>query len=448
MEDLRREHQQQLAALAAQLEGNTDPISIQKKTASNLFRYDGKQDQQGRVIDLSAFNKPLYLDREAETLEVQGLATYEDIVSSTVPNGFLPTVAPGFKQITIAGAIVGVAIESTCYRYGFVHDGLLEADVLLADGTIVTCSPDNQYADLFYGLGNSYGTLGYILRAKIRVVPVTPYVALHTERFNDTQSLLDAMEAATRNPEVEYIESATYTKDELYLTTGKQVREVPRLLNIYGLTIFYKEISRPGDVYLRTEDYVFRYDPEWFWGLPEGPLYSLFRLLAPKSLRNSGFYKRQYAAAAKRAAAKGVSPLKDDQEHLIQDWQVPWPEAKVLLDFALSTVDILGKPWLITPIVSPGKATSYPIKPDTLYFNLGCYTFARKQAGKEPYYNTKVMDAFCFARGGIKMLYSSTFISEGEFDRLYAGDARATLKQKYDPKTLLPTLYEKVARAA
>ena len=149
------------------------------------------------------------------------------------------------------------------------------------------------------GLGNSYGILGYILRAKIQVVPVTPYVALHTERFNDTKSLLDAMEAATHNPEVEYIESATYTKDELYLTTGKQVREVPRLLNIYGLTIFYKEISRPGDLYLRTEDYVFRYDPEWFWGLPEGPLYSLFRLLAPKSLRDSGFYKRQYAAAAR-----------------------------------------------------------------------------------------------------------------------------------------------------
>lgn len=445
--DLRERHAHQIAELAVQLEGNTEPIALRKKTASNLFRYDSKEEAKAREVDLSEFNQPLYLDEKAQALDVQGLATYETVVKYTVQRGFLPTVAPGFKQITVGGALVGVAIESTCYKYGFAHDGLLEADVLLPDGKIVTCSPTNEFADLFYGLGNSYGTLGYILRAKIRVVPVTPYVALHTESYDDTGSLLTAMEAAMHDPEIEYIESATYSPNRLYLTTGKQVEQPGPLLNIYGPTIFYKKISQPGDLWLTTEDYVFRYDPEWFWGLPEGPLYTIFRYLAPKSLRNSGFYKRQYAKNAARAAREGRSALPDDLEHLIQDWQVPWKYAKEILDFALANIDIRNKPWLLTPIVSPGKATAYPIKPNELYFNLGCYTFAKKKPGQEAYYNTKVMDRFCFEHEGIKMLYSTTFITEEAFDRLYAGEARRALKQKYDPRNLLPNLYQRVAKA-
>lgn len=442
--DLRDLHRKQIAKLSKELAGNTEPFRVKKKTASNLFRYNSGSKQQGRSIDLSDFDKVLFLDTEAKTLEVQGLATYETIVRFTTARGFLPTVAPGFKHITTGGAIVGIAIEATCYRYGFAHDGLLEADVLLPDGRVVTCTQDNEYGDLFRGLPNSYGTLGYILRAKIRLVPVTPYVRLTTHRFNDTGNLLTAMEAATRDPGVEYIESAAYSPTELYLTTGTQVKEAGKLLSIYGPTIFYKEISKPGELYLTTEDYIFRYDPEWFWGLPEGPFYTLFRYLAPKGIRNSGFYKRQYAKNAARAEHEGRSMLRDDQEHLIQDWQVPWTHAKKLLDFALTTADIFGKPWLLTPIVSPGWSVAYPIRPDTLYLNLGCYTFARKQPGAEPYHATKTIDAFCFDHGGIKMLYSSSFMTESEFDVRYAGTTRKSLKATYDPQGLLPTLYETI----
>lgn len=447
MLDLRERHREQVAALSSELAGNTQPLRVKKRTVSNLFRYTTGQEFQGRAVDLSEFDKVLYLDTAAQTLEVQGLATYETIVGYTVAQGFLPTVAPGFKHITIGGAIVGIAIEATCYRFGFAHDGLIEADVLLPDGRVVTATMDNEYGDLFRGLPNSYGTLGYILRAKIKLVPVTPYVRLTTKRYNDTMSLLDAMEAATKDPAIEYIESATYSPTELYLTVGAQVEHADKLLSIYGPTIFYKKISKPGELVLTTEDYIFRYDPEWFWGLPEGPLYTLFRYLAPKSLRNSGFYKRRYAENAARATRAGRSPLKDDQEHLIQDWQVPWPHAKALLDTALQTVDIFGKPWLLTPIVSPGWSTAYPIHPNELYLNLGCYTFARKHPDKEPYYSTKVMDAFCFAHDGIKMLYSSSFMTEQEFDERYAGEARRALKATYDPQNLLPTLYETVNKA-
>ncbi len=39
-------------------------------------------------------------------------------------------------------------------------------------------------------------------------------------------------------------------------------------------------------------------------------------------------------------------------------------------------------------------------------------------AGRPPWHYTRIMDRKCFELGGIKMLYSSTFLSKNEFDRL------------------------------
>jgi FAD/FMN-containing dehydrogenase len=444
--DLREWHRRQAKKIAVFLNGNTKKIRLRKNTVSNLFRYDERKYQTSRHINLRKFNRILYLDPVQKTLEVQGLATYEDIVGFTAPRGFLPTVAPGFKQITIGGAIVGIAFESTSYRYGFVHDGLLEADVLLSDGRVVTCSPENEYADLFFGLSNSYGTLGYILRAKIKMRPVAPYVELTTKRFYDSESLCGAMKEATKDEGIEYIENLSYSETELYLTTGKHTSEAQNTLSIYGDTIFYKEISRPGVVRLPIEEYVFRYDPEWFWGLPESLPYALFRKLAPRALRNSGVYKRYYAWNAERAKRRGRSALPEGYEHLIQDWEVPWRFAAAIMEFALRTVDLGGKPWLSTPLVTILPATNYPMKRGELYLNLGCYTFAKRKPGEPLHHNTKSMDEFCFDHEGTKMLYSSTFMEQQAFEGLYGGSARFELKKKYDPQGLLPTLFEKAVQ--
>src|SRR5665213_3105688 len=148
--DWRSQHEAQLQQLQTQLAGNTERIRIKKKTVSNLFRYEGREQSNARIVDLSQFNKPLYIDESKQTLEVQGLTTFESIVDFTLPQGFLPLITPELKHITVGGATVGIGIESNSFRYGFVHDSLLEADVLLPDGRIVTCSQNNEYADLFY----------------------------------------------------------------------------------------------------------------------------------------------------------------------------------------------------------------------------------------------------------------------------------------------------------
>ena len=130
-------------------------------------------------------------------------------------------------------------------------------------------------------------------------------------------------------------------------------------------------------------------------------------------------------------------------EPLIQDWQVPWEHGKTLVEFALREVELGGRPWAAVPIRTPGSPILYPIKPNTLYFNLGSYCQVDRQPEKGDYYYTKILDRKCFELGGIKMLYSSSFLSRQEFDEIYNGTEYAKLKTKYDPGQSARSLYEK-----
>ena len=429
-------------ALEASWRPGPGQLRLEKSTISNLFRYEPRG-QAARRISLRAFNEVIGLDAANRTVEVEGLATYEKIVGYTLARGFLPLVAPELKHITIGGATVGIGIESTCFRYGFVHDGLVEADVLLPGGKIVTCRADNENADLFRALPNSYGTLGYILRAKIKLHAALPYVHLAIERFANVGDYLDAMRAATERKDIDFVEGLFFEGKRFLLMLGRFAKSVPRVDDILRKDVFYKLVQQRADIYLATADYIFRYDPEWFWNIPESAFHTLFRRYAPRRFRNSGFYTRHMARMHALRHALGLRG--DDMEPLIQDWEVPWRHAEELVEFCLANVDMTGRPWAAVPIKTPNRATLYPIPPSELYFNLGSYCQVKRPAGKEPYHYTKIMDRKCFALGGIKMLYSSTFLDEKEFDARFNGTAYRELKQKYDIAGNAPTLYAKVA---
>src|SRR5690606_36393317 len=132
----------------------------------------------------------------------------------------------------------------------------------------------------------------------------------------------------------------------------------------------------------------------------------------------------------------------DGKELLIQDWEVPWDKAEEMLAYAMREVDLDGKPWLAVVIRTPLSPTLYPLRPDTLYFNLGCYCRVRKSAedGRGNFWATRLLDRKCLDLGGVKMLYSSSFMDEVEFDRVYNGTAFHALKAKYDPEGRFPTL--------
>jgi len=434
-------YREKIERLERELSSGASFNAMKKGTTSNLFRYSDDGRQRGRRLDLSGFTDVIGIDRERHVMEVEGLVTYEQIVDAALKAGLLPTIAPELKHITIGGATVGIGIESSGFKHGFVHDGLLEADVLLSSGEVVTCNSD-QHSDLFRALPNSYGTLGYILRAKVKLVPARPFVRLTTERFDSLETYIDAFGRYAASDDIDFLEGLFTSRDHLCLSTGKMTDSADEITDIYRGTQYYKLALQPGTINLKTKDYIFRFDPDWFWNVPDAGFYRFFRQYAPLSVRSSKFYNRY--VASKHALRRALHlPPNTSEEKLIQDWEVPWEHAVELLDYALDEVDLDGKPWVAVPIKPLSKPSLYPVDPSELYMNLGCYCYTRKPKKDVPYYYTKILDDKCFALGGIKMLYSSTFINREHFDELYNGAAYREVKQKYDPSNRFLSLYGK-----
>ena len=139
------QHSLKKEALAARLRapegGAAGPVGLAKET-SNLFR--DRAAPPRRRLDVREFNQVLSVS--ADAVEAEGMITYEDLARECLAYGVMPAVVPQLKTITLGGAVAGVGIESSSHRYGLVHDTMLELEVLLGDGRIVTCTPKRSSA--------------------------------------------------------------------------------------------------------------------------------------------------------------------------------------------------------------------------------------------------------------------------------------------------------------
>jgi FAD/FMN-containing dehydrogenase len=259
-------YQKKKESLAAQLRAaraaDPGPLALQKET-SNLFR--DRAAAPRRRLDVRAFNEVILVDRENNFVESEGMATYEALVDACLPHGVMPAVVPQLKTITLGGALAGVGIESSSHRQGLVHDTVLETDVLLGDGRIVTCSPGNENADLFFGFPNSYGTLGYALRVKAKTIPVKPYVRLQHLRFSDGKLFFQALETYLREGAVDFVDGVVFEPGKMFISLGRFVDEAPYVSDYTYEKIYYRSIAERTEDYLTVKDYLWRWDTDWFW---------------------------------------------------------------------------------------------------------------------------------------------------------------------------------------
>src|SRR4029453_3938755 len=101
----------------------------------------------GLVIDLSMM-KSTRVDPAGQTVRVEPGCTSGDVDHATHPFGL--AVPFGIVSSTgVSGLTLGGGTGYLTRKYGLTIDNLLEADVVLADGSFVTASKD-QNADLFW----------------------------------------------------------------------------------------------------------------------------------------------------------------------------------------------------------------------------------------------------------------------------------------------------------
>jgi FAD/FMN-containing dehydrogenase len=440
------DHASRRAALAAALKAaaasGAAPLGLGKRT-SNLFR--DRHERAKHRLDLSDFRHVLEIDTANGWVDVEGLTSFEALVAQTLPHGVMPAVVPQLKTITVGGAAAGVGIEATSHRYGLVHDTLLEFDVLLADGTIVNCRPDNEHRDLFFGFANSYGTLGYALRLRQRTLPVKPFVKvehiLHAEPgpfFNDL--------AATCGGGADFVDGVVFGPQQFVINRASFVDEAPWVSDYSFEHIYYRSLLEKPVDYLRVQDYIWRWDTDWFWCsrnvYAQNPL--VRRLLGRERL-NSRTYMRIMRWNARWGLTRGLARLRGRHtESVIQDVDIPIANAPEFLAFLLREIGIL--PVWICPVRGPTPDacfTLYPLAPNSLYVNFGFWDVVETRQSYEPGHFNRLVEREVMRLGGIKSLYSDSFFTPGEFAQAYSMKQYDALKAKYDPTGRMLGLYQK-----
>ncbi len=434
---------EKLARLRAELgAGGPGGIGLAKST-SNLFR-DRKAQARPRV-DLSGFNEVIEVDATRSRVAAEGMTPYADLVEATLAHSVMPCVVPQLKSITLGGAAAGVGLEASSFRYGLVHDTLLGLDVLLADGSIVTCTPENEHRDLFYGFPNSYGTLGYALKVTARTVPVKPYVRLEHLRHAQPETFFADLEARCRS-EADFVDGTVFSGKEMYITLGRFADSAPHTSDYTYEHIYYRSIRERGSDYLTTRDYLWRWDTDWFWCsknlFVQNPV---IRRLVGRERLNSTTYAKVMRWNSKWGFTRAFARLSGRHpESVIQDVDIPIGRAAEFLEFFLAEIGIL--PVWICPIgIHDPKARFplYPLDSRTLYVNFGFWDVVTDPVRREPgFYNRKI-ERKVADLGGIKSLYSDSYYAEDEFWNLYDRPAYDALKRRYDPQGKFRNLYEK-----
>jgi FAD/FMN-containing dehydrogenase len=431
-----------LAALRASAPTAAAPLGLGKGT-SNLFR-DRRESAKQR-LDLGSFCHVLEIDTAAGWVDVEGLTTYEELVKQTLLRGVMPAVVPQLKTITVGGAAAGVGIEATSFRQGLVHDTLLEIDVLLPGGEVVRCTPDNEHADLFFGFPNSYGTLGYALRLRLRTLPVKPYVRVDHVRHDDPAAFFSDIAARCANG-ADFVDGVVFGAQELVINTACFVDAAPWLSDYTFKRIYYRSLLDKNVDYLSVKDYLWRWDTDWFWCSKN--LYAqhpLVRRLLGRARLNSRTYTRlmrwnaRWGLTRRLARWRGRHP-----ESVIQDVDIPLAGAPGFLDFLLRELGIV--PIWICPVRAPkrdARFTLYPLADDTPYVNFGFWDVVESAVKHAPGHFNRLVEREVMRLGGIKSLYSDCFFTREEFAQAYRMETYAALKRKYDPDGRMLGLYEK-----
>lgn len=438
-------------------------VRLAKKT-SNLFRKRAKNPHPG--LDVSGLDRVISVDPDARTADVAGMCTYENLVAATLPYGLAPKVVPQLKTITLGGAVTGLGIESTSFRNGLPHESVLEIDVLTGAGEILTATPTNEHADLFFGFPNSYGTLGYSVRLKIELEAVPPFVELRHVRFTSVPELTETMAAIIADgsydgERVDYLDGVVFTADESYLTLGRQTADdgTAPVSDYTGMDIYYRSIQHAAGVTrdrMTIHDYLWRWDTDWFWcSRAFGAQHPRVRRFWPKSLLRSSFYWKlialdhRYNIGDKLNARKGEPP----SERVVQDIEVPIEQTPAYVSWFLDNVPI--EPIWLCPLRlrEPQPVGSdavrpwplYPLEPHRTYVNIGFWSAVPVTPG-DPGHTNKLIEAKVAELDGHKSLYSESFYSPEEFDELYGGESYRLLKKRYDPRGRLLDLYAKAVK--
>ncbi len=438
---------------------NGGQLALGGKSTNYLFR---PRDQQTiKLNNLGRFNKVLEINPEEKIAHVGGMTTFYDLSKASLKIGLLPAVTPELRGITIGGAVAGMAVESSSFKYGLLHNNISEMEILTGKGEILNCRRDNEHSDLFYGVPNSYATMGYVISAKIKLIPASPFVKLTHTKFDNFETLFFELEKFSKETKkYDFIDATIFSSNQMIITTAQFVNQAPHTSNYKQKGIYYKSLQQNNEDYLTTWDYIWRWDADCFWatqtndGKPTILQKAWFRNLFGEIVLRTDRLKMLGKIAGEfheniMKFFHSLTPSKQNSKHyhesIIQDIGIPIENCADFVRWVDKNLSIY--PIWVCPILDPSSPKEYPLwkfSEDKLACDIGIFSGKSSKTTHEKGFYNRQLECEIQKQNGKKSLYSRSYFSRDDFERIYyGGNAYNKLKEKYDPNNCFPTLYEK-----
>jgi len=404
-------------------------------------------------ISLSQFNKIIKIDEEKKCVEVESACSYGDLVSATLLKNLIPAVVPELKGITVGGAISGLGIESSSFKFGLVHDPCSELDVLTSSGKILTCN-NEQNSDLFKAIPNSLGSLGYITKLKLKLIPIKNYVEVKTLKFENAEAYFKALEDYSKNTSFDFLDGAIFSKTNFVIVLAKFIDKLPLKAKCFDRfdNIYYQYLrDYPNNTfYMSTYDYIWRWDTDGFWSSEYHPKLGrifenrIFRNVYLKRFDNSNSLiplKKTYDDLRSNLTKLGI--IKTRYEDLFQDPVLTLEKCVGFLNWYQDKINVY--PLWICPVNNSKNDGSYPLNQikSEIIVDIGFYNRKKLDNNLPENYYTKLFEHKMIEMGITKGLYAKSFVSEENFWKQFDHESYKKIKNKYDPDSTFPDVYFK-----
>lgn len=447
-------HFEEVRKLQVSLQEKKSLFSLGKNSISNTLR-NGNYKKGTAQLNLSSFDQVLEINLTEGWILVEPRITFKKLCGMTLPQGWMPLVVPEFSTITVGGAIMGAALESTSHRFGQVNDTCLEYELLLGNGELVKASPA-QNADLFYALPGSYGTLALLTAVKLKIMPTKKWVHLTYQRFSDPKEAASFLASPLK---VDFAEGIVFSPEHAVIILGEMTDEpkgISYRQNHYWSPWYAQHVlhTQNKEECMPIEEYLFRLDRGAFWmGKYIHSFWTMIRLLfrlgIPKVKNHSlnpsplfrGLFGWAFSSKKLYRIWHGVPNEIAENLFFIHDFYTPVSQAPEILSRFMRETGIF--PIWLCPLKGARSPQYFsPHYGDSNFLNIGLYGIPQNSQ-PIPTLGAQLEEEI-LNFGGRKMLYSFTYYSPETFSKFYFSEKYKELRQKYSAETAFPPLFNKV----
>jgi len=168
---------------------NSEKIPVVARGAGTGMSGQAVPIHGGFVIDFKRMNRILQINLPDCYCTVEPGVVDDDLNRALAPHGvFYPPTPASSRLATIGGEIANNASGIRSVKYGAVRDSVLGMKVVMANGDLVNLGARTRVEASGYQLDRlmvgSEGTLGIIVEATLKFVPIPKFRCLGTAKFN------------------------------------------------------------------------------------------------------------------------------------------------------------------------------------------------------------------------------------------------------------------------